>query len=473
MAVVVKIRKYPKYKKQSFCYHHCDMKQINDFIQTGIWRIRVKGLSKRKSVLIQTLRIAILSFRNFQKNQCILRASALTFYSLLSIVPVVAMAFGIAKGFGLDKRLEAEILTSMKSYEEVAQQVIGFSRAMLDNTKGGLVAGIGVILLFTSIIKLLGNIELAFNDIWGVKVGRNFGRKFSDYMSLMLICPLLWITSSSVSIFLISQVTAITEQIKILGFLSPLILGALRLIPVVVIGGLFSFMYSYMPNTKVKLTSALVAGAIAGVIYQVLQWGYIHFQVGAANYGAIYGSFAALPLFLMWLQLSWFVVLFGAEISFAHQNVETYEFEPDCQNVSQAFKKLVALRITQLCIERFKAAQNALSDIQIAEEIEIPIRLVRNLIYELVGAGVLVEIRTESQKSTAYHPGRPLESLTIQGVLDALDKKGITDFPITRTSEFDFLSEQVRKMHDLFINSQDNVLLKEISLNKNLRVPSQ
>ncbi len=361
----------------------------------------------------------------------------------------------------------------MKSYEEVAQQVIGFSRAMLDNTKGGLVAGIGVILLFTSIIKLLGNIELAFNDIWGVKVGRNFGRKFSDYMSLMLICPLLWITSSSVSIFVISQVTAITEQIKILGFLSPLILGALRLIPVVVIGGLFSFMYSYMPNTKVKLTSALVAGAIAGVIYQVLQWGYIHFQVGAANYGAIYGSFAALPLFLMWLQLSWFVVLFGAEISFAHQNVETYEFEPDCQNVSQAFKKLVALRITQLCIERFKAAQNALSDIQIAEEIEIPIRLVRNLIYELVGAGVLVEIRTESQKSTAYHPGRPLESLTIQGVLDALDKKGITDFPITRTSEFDFLSEQVRKMHDLFINSQDNVLLKEISLNKNLRVPSQ
>lgn len=448
------------------------MTQIKEFIQTGIWRIRVKGLSKRRSILIQTLRVAILSFRNFQKNQCILRASALTFYSLLSIVPVVAMAFGIAKGFGLDKRLEAEILSNMKSYEEVAEQIIGFSRAMLDNTKGGLVAGIGVILLFTSIVKLLGNIELAFNDIWGVKVGRNLGRKFADYLSLMLICPLLWITASSVSLFVISQVTAITEQIKILGFFSPLILGALRLLPIIVLGGLFSFMYSYMPNTQVKISSAVVAGVIASIIYQVLQWGYIHFQVGAANYGAIYGSFAALPLFLMWLQLSWFVVLFGAEISFAHQNVETYEFEPDCQNVSQSFKKLIALRITQLCIERFRLNQGALSDVQIAEEIEIPIRLVRNLIYELVGAGVLVEIRTENQKSTAYQPGRPLELLTIQGVLDALDKKGVTEFPVVPSPELELLSERVRKMQGLLLASEDNLPLDEIISNKTYKVSS-
>ncbi|HQP12356.1 MAG TPA: YihY/virulence factor BrkB family protein, partial [Candidatus Omnitrophota bacterium] len=329
------------------------IRHLIQFLKVDIWRIRMHKLSRTKSFWLKQLRIMLLAFRGFDEDKCQLRASALTYYSLLSIVPLVAMAFGIAKGFGIEKILEKQLYEKLAGQEEVVERIISFSQTLLETTKGGVIAGVGVAILFWTVIKVLGNIESSFNDIWGIRKSRTWGRKFSDYLSIMLICPLLLIMSSSITVLVTSQVKLVVEKISFLGVLSPAIFMILSLLPYCVIWVLFTYIYIFMPNTSVSFKSGLFGGMIAGTIYQIVQWIYINFQVGVAKYGAVYGSFAALPLFLVWLQMSWIIVLFGAEISFAEQNVETYELEPDCLKASHTYKRLLALRIVQLSVKRF------------------------------------------------------------------------------------------------------------------------
>jgi membrane protein len=205
------------------------------FLKTDIWRIRASKLPSRQSFWIRQLRIILLAIRGFDEDKCQLRASALTFYSLLSVVPVVAMAFGIAKGFGLDGRLEKLILEKMQGQEEVAKQIVDFAHSFLANTQGGVIAGIGIVVLFWTVIKVLGNIESSFNDIWGIKKARPLSRKFSDYSSVMMICPILFVMSSSVTVLITSQVTLIIEKLAFLGPVGSLIILSLRILPYAVI----------------------------------------------------------------------------------------------------------------------------------------------------------------------------------------------------------------------------------------------
>jgi membrane protein len=296
------------------------------FIRTDIWRIRLADLPFGKSFLIKQLRMIILAFRGYDEDRCLLRASSLTFYTLLSIVPVVAMFFGVAKGFGFERRLEKQLFERFPGQEEILGQVINFANSLLEQTRGGLIAGIGLLVLFWSVLKVLGHIEMAaLNDIWGIKENRSWGRKFSDYLSIMLISPVLVLMSGSATVFITTQVTQITQKVELLGVISPLISFLLKFSPYVLIWALFTILYIIMPNTKVNFKAGLLGGVVAGTLYQIAQWAYISFQISAAKYNAIYGSFAALPLFLMWLQISWWIVLFGAELSFANQNVHTYE----------------------------------------------------------------------------------------------------------------------------------------------------
>jgi len=306
------------------------------FFKTDIWRIRLRDLPRRKAFAIKQLRILFLTLHGFSYDKCPLRASALTFYSLLSIVPVAALAFGIAKGFGFAKRLETLLYEKLPGQEDVLTQVIAFANSLLENTKGGVIAGIGIAVLFWSLIKVLSHIESSFNAIWEIKKHRSIGRKISDYLSIALICPILVIMSSSVTVFITTQIKHITEKVALLGMFSPIIFFFLKLLPYGLIWILFTTIYIFMPNTRVNFSSGIIAGVFAGTLYQIVQWAYINFQVLVAKYNAIYGSFAALPLFLIWLQISWLIVLFGAEISFSYQNVHTHEFDPMARKITPA-----------------------------------------------------------------------------------------------------------------------------------------
>ena len=438
------------------------IKQLIDFLDRDIWRIHTKKLPRRSSFLIKQLRVILLAVREFRGNQCQLNASALTFYTLISIVPIAAMAFGVAKGFGFDQTLEKQLLDKFPGQQETMTQIIGFANNLLKNTQGGLVAGIGVLVLFWTVIKVLNSVEDSFNDIWGVNKGRAFGRKVSDYLSIMLICPFFLISSGGLTVFLASEIELIVQKLSFLGPLGGVILLSLHILPYVMLWALFTFIYIFMPNTKVSIVSGIIGGVIAGTIYQLVQVLYIQAQISAGSMNVIYGSFAAVPLFLLWLQVSWRIVLFGAEVSFAHQNVDTYEFEHDCLNVSIAFKRLLSLRIMTEAVKRFASGQPPLTARMVTDELDIPIRLVREILFELTEVKLLSEMRDAGGRESAYQPARDIHQLTVLSVPEAQDKKGTDQIPVLDDTELTKLLESLKSFDELVRRSPANRLLLDI-----------
>jgi membrane protein len=438
------------------------LSRVINFLKTDIWQIHLKNYPPSKSFLLRQLRIIVLAVRGFDEDKCKFRASALTFYSLLSVVPVIAMMFGIAKGFGLEKRVETELMQKMQAQKEVAEKIINFSNSLLENASGGFIAGIGVVFLFWTIIKVLSNIENSFNDIWGVKTPRRIGRKFSDYLSMILVCPFLLVMAGSATVLISTQVQVIIQKFSIFSALGPFILFLLKLLPYCTIWIMFTFVFIFMPNTKVKLKAGLLAGVVAGTIFQITQWIYINFQIGAAKYGAIYGSFAALPLFLLWLQVSWLVILFGAELSFAHQNVETYEFEQDYLAASYSFKKLLSLLITHLLVKNFCTGEQPWHVERISHTLEIPIRLVRQILFELAQSGILSEVRKDNGRDVAYQPAIDVAKITVKYVVEALEQQGSSAIPVKQTSELNKLSDCLSTFAGDIEKSPANILLKDL-----------
>jgi membrane protein len=436
--------------------------KILKFIKYDVWRIQLRNLSKTRSFFVRYLRIILLTFRGIDEDKCLLRASALTFYSLLSVVPIVAMAFGIAKGFGFEKLLEKQLIENFPGQREILEKIISFAYSLLASTRGGVVAGIGVAILFWTVIKVLGNIEISFNDIWGIKKKRSLGRRFTDYLSIMLICPVVFILSSSITVFLTAQVTFITQTIVLPGYLKEFLLFGLRALPYIMLWFVFSFIYIFIPNTKVNALSAILAGISAGTLYQFVQWAYINFQIGVSRFNAIYGSFAALPLFLVWLQLSWLILLLGAEIAFAHQNVHTYEFEPDCLKISYAFKKLISLGITNLLVKDFHEGKAPLTARQISNILDIPVRLTRQIIFELMECGLISEVREEDFKKTAYQPARDINFFTVKYVIDTIERHGTDNIPVAETEELSKLSACLKDFGAAIEKLPANVNLKDI-----------
>jgi membrane protein len=436
--------------------------KVIQFITTDIWHIESKNTSRSKFFFLRQLRVIILAFRGFNEDKLQLRASALTLYSLLAIVPVLAMVFAVAKGFGFDTLLQDQLITRFPGQQEVLVTAIGFAKNLLAKTRGGLIAGIGVIVLYWAVIKVLGHIEQSYNDIWKISKARSLWRKFSDYLTIMLICPILIILSSSATVFVKTQITMIVDKIALLGFFSPLIYISFKLIPYLLIWLLFTFTYLMMPNTKVRISSGLVAGIVAGTIYQVLQLVYINFQFLLSKYNAIYGSFAALPLFLLWLQASWLIVLFGAEIAFAHQNNEDFEFEQVTQKISFSLKKRLALQIMHLLVTNFAKAQKPVTVHQISAANEIPLRLVQTTLLDLVAAKIISETDSDTREESAFQPALDINLITIGYVIEALEHIGTDQLPIPHTRESDTITLAMKKFGDVIETHPDNQLLKDI-----------
>ena len=439
--------------------------KIIRFFEEDIWRIRLKDLPPVKVYPIRYLRVTVLAFRRFYDDQCSHKASALTYYSLLSVVPVLAMVFGIAKGFGLQKMIEKQVMEVAQKANwqaEFVDKLLSFSNSLLENAKGGLIAGVGVVLVFWTVISILGHIEESFNDIWEIRKARTLKRKFSDYLSIMILAPILLVISSSVAVLVATQIKVIVQKVSFLGVFAPVITFLLQLLPYVSIWTLLTGLYLLMPNTKVPLKSGILAGIATGTIFQIVQWIYIKFQIGVASYGAIYGSFAALPLFLGWLQLSWMIVLFGAEVAAAHEHYETYGLHPDYSRISLSSKKLSALRIFHLLVKKFSHGEKPLTVAQIAHTLEIPVRLVRSLLHELTGAGLVTETVSEKNNEVAFQPGRTIEDITVKYALDAYEQHGTESIPLSAPGEEEKILTHLRRISDLVEKSPENIALKEI-----------
>jgi len=426
-----------------------------------MWSIQEETLPRLKVLLLRLGRIMVLSIRGVFEDRCQLRASALTFYSVLSLVPVLAMIFGIAKGFGLQRFLERQLLENMESQSEVVLKIIAYANSLLEGTRGGLMVGAGVLFLVWTILNLLSNIEDAFNDIWGIKGARSIGKKLVDYIALTLIGPFLVIVSGTVRVMAEGYAKTLIDKIPFFDTIGVAIILPLKLLPFVVMWVLFTFMYRFMPNTNVNFRSALIGGIVAGTLYHLFQWAYIYFQIGVARYNAIYGSFAALPLFLLWLNWSWLIFLYGAEISFAHQNVKAFEFEKEWNGVSLSKRRLLALYIVHRIVKNFISGRPPEDDERLALVTKIPIRAVRELLAELVSAGVISVVKNP-KGGLGYQPSRDPETMTITSVLEALEEHGEGTIPLEESDEVKRLSEALKEFKELLRKSLHDLKFKDI-----------
>ncbi len=422
---------------------------LTHFIKEDIWMISDKNLNKSKQLAVNCLKVLLLSVQGFSKDLCQLRASALTLYSLLSIVPVIALLFGIAKGFGFEKKLEQQLLEDASNQDSMMIQLIDFSQNMLSSTKGGVVAGIGIVVLFWTVIKVIGNIEESFNHIWRIKNNRPLARKLSDYLSLMMLAPVLLIMSSSMTVFVKTQITWLVDVIHLPALGTQLVLYAMSFSPLVIMSLLFCFVFVFMPNQKINLRAGIIAGVVTGVLFQLVQWAYLSLQLGASSYNAIYGSFAALPLFLVWLQMAWVVVLLGCEISFYVQNFDSYKHNEKFSNLSLSLRKNITLQVCHSIVLRFSKGEKAADKEMIATELELPVSVVQKSLTALVDCQLVVELNVAENEQLIYQPARDINNLTVTAVIEALEASGRNTVP-------------GMKAYEQFSELDSFILLKEI-----------
>ncbi|MCK5830087.1 MAG: YihY/virulence factor BrkB family protein [Methylococcales bacterium] len=427
-------------------------KKVISFFKEDIWTKPDNHQSTFQQLGIKFLKVLLLSIQGFNKDVCQLRASALTLYSLLSIVPVIALLFGIAKGFGFEKKLEQQLLEQASDQDTMMLQLIEFSQNMLSSTKGGLVAGVGIIVLFWTVIKVIGNIEESFNYIWNIKKNRPLARKLSDYLSLMMLAPVLLIVSSSITVFIKTKITWLVEVIHLPEFGTKLMVYMMGFSPLIIMSLLFIFVFLFIPNQKISAKAGVVAGIVTGILFQMTQSAYLSLQIGVSSYNAIYGSFAALPLFLIWLQLVWMIVLFGCEISFFIHNFESYRHNKKFSNLSFFLKKNIAIQVSQLIVHRFIKEASPPNAELIANELILPLSIVQNTLSDLVEAHLIVELSVEEGEVDIYQPAMDVNNMTIGVVTRALESTGQNFVPGMKDDE------QFLRINNL----EDNYLVKEL-----------
>lgn len=399
-----------------------DMNKVKNMLEMDIWMIRAKDLSFLKRFFLSLFRILLLTGKLFFQNKCTFKASSLTFFTLFSFVPVAALVFGIAQGCGFSEILENKTREWLSVYPDAAEKLITFTDATLRQAKGGVIAGAGVLVLIWTTIKLLSNIENIMNDIWGIPKGRTFIRKITDYIAIVIICPFMLLTAGSGLVVATTRVGSMVKELPYAENIVPVFGLLTRGLPLISIWMVLTFIYMAIPNTKVKFRAALPAAFVTALAYILLQILYIYAQFMVVNYNTIYGSFAALPLLLLWLNLSWNLILAGAQMSFAIQNVSEYEMFPGDGTLSTAQRNAIALEFTLLVCRNFEKGGKPLTEDDISGICEVPIRSTRLILAQLVKAGILTEaLNTKNGKDRIFQLARPVEMLTPVKIISSLE----------------------------------------------------
>lgn len=434
-------------------------KSLYYFLTVGIWRISRDDVSPIRHFIYSVLKKLLLAIEFTTEKRITNSAAALTYSTLLAIVPILAVVFGIARGFGYNIYIEQWFRESFSSQPQVAETIIGFVNSYLIHTKSGFFLGIGLVFMLFTVIMLVSNIERTFNDIWQVKKPRSMFRTITDYSSLLLLVPIVIVITSGISIFF----ATVFKNIEDTMLLGPLAQFALQLMPYVIMSGVFIAMYVFMPNTKVSLTCAIAPGILAGVAMQGLQIFYIHSQIWVSSYNAIYGSFAALPLFMLWIQISWLICLFGAELCYASQNMETYAFRARTEDLSHRYKTLLSLIIASRICKQFAEGGKPFSALQLKLATGIPIRIVNDLLYEMTQAHIIIEIPGgDKSDDSLYQPAECITRLSVGTLIDRMEAYG------TWTLEIDIKQlsspgwKKIINERNNYLNSQREVMLKDL-----------
>ena len=332
--------------------------------------------------------------RSFRSDQCLLRASALTYTTALSIVPFLAVAFSISKGLGFQNTeyMQELLLRLSAGREQVVDHIIGY----INQTNVATLGSLGVGLLLFTVFTLLGTIEQSFNTIWGVQRQRSLGRKFSDYLSVTLVCPLLIIVATSFTASMKSS--SLVQYILSYSLFSTVYILFLKMMPFLLVSAALFFMYYFITNTRTGLGSTLAGAVIAGTLWQLSQQTFISYQIGVSKYNAIYGSFAQLPLFLLWLYISWIIVLFGAEVSFCLSHSGASKEENQLGEFNLQSKERLGLSVILLVVQRFLKGEEAYAPAEVAQRLEMPVKPVNRVLEALERLGYVATLSNNGRE---------------------------------------------------------------------------
>ncbi|MDE7387777.1 MAG: YihY/virulence factor BrkB family protein [Muribaculaceae bacterium] len=424
-----------------------------EYVTAGVWR------DQRNTLWVRLVKIVNLSARSFMRSDLQSIACGLTYRVMLAIVPALALLFAIARGFGFQNILTAQLFNYFPSQRRALETAMRFVDSYLEQASEGLFVGVGIVVLLWTLISLLGAVEDAFNLIWGVSRGRSLWRKITDYTAIFLILPILMICGSGLTVFMTATVR------DVLPFMSPVVSVLLDVSSVVLIWLFFTGAYMLVPNTKVKFRNAFPAGVMAGIAYQVLQALFLSGQLYVSKYNAIYGGFAFLPLLLIWMQLVSLFLLAGAVVCYSAQNISFYSFTSEVQSISNDYRRRVAVGVMAVIVQRYQAGQPPLTANALAADYSIPQRLLDMLLHDLEEVGLVNRVVTgPDDRTPAYQPSRDLSELTVGQVIDLLANRGTTDFIPEFDKRFAQIIESVDHIEEL-VRTSDPVKLTDIHLN--------
>ena len=386
-----------------------------------MWRISDEELPPVKRLLFAIIKTAYLAIRFFTTKRVMTQASALTYSTLLAIVPILAVVFAIARGFGYNKYIEVWFRDAFSSQPQVSEVIIGFVNSYLVHTKSGIFLGVGLVFMLYTVMMLVSNIEQTFNEIWQVKKKRSIFRTITDYLAMFFLFPILIVVSSGLSLFLATMARSLPDFM----LLGPAVRWLIDSSPYVLMSLMFIALYVFMPNTHVKVKNAIVPGILAGIAMQLVQFFYIHSQLWVTGYNAIYGSFAALPLFMLWVQISWTICLFGAELTYTSQNLDYYDYDASTDDISHRYQMMLSVLLMSRVCRRFADGRKAPTADELREETGIPIRIVNDLLYRLIEARLLIEISSDEKgEASQFVPAESLDNLSVGVLIDRLEAQG-------------------------------------------------
>jgi membrane protein len=425
-------------------------------------KVFAERLKRSVPFWIRQKRIFYLLYKGINRDNIYIKASALTFFTILSVIPMVALAFGIAKGFGLHDELRAQIIMQFHNQEQVMNWILDFANNTLEQTSGGWLAGIGVAFLFSTVGQLLRYVENTFNSIWKVGETRVWYRQVTDYLAVIILVPALFIASSSATVLATTRLNELLSSSDMLEGLKPVVSFLVKLIPFILLCTLATAAFLAMPNTRVKFRTALVAGLVAGIALQVLQIVYVESQMGLTRLGALYGSFAAIPLLMVWIQMSWVILLMGAQLSYYLQNITRYEFEFDVQTVSPKQKKRLSLLVMHSLIDDFVKGVKPRSPEEISLELSLPVRTVHDCLDILHESSIVTEVWNEELEKYVYQPATDINRMTLSFILEQIDSPGSQHKVVINNSDYRKIDAALTKFESLIATSETNVLLRDI-----------
>jgi membrane protein len=434
---------------------------ITHFIRYGMWRrttTEFDGFFQRLGYAI--IRTIVLVARGFTSKNLNDTAKSLTYSLIFAVVPILAMVMAVARGFDVVDVIERQLNASFLGETNMVPTIMAMVERYLDTAQGGVFIGIGILILLWAVYSFFQSVETAFNRIWNVRKSRSILRQFTTYISIVVLIPVLIVCSAGITIFVSSTMDTIVQNSAVDEFIDT---SGVTTLQFFICWLFFTGMYIAVPNTKVRFMSALIPGVIMGTLFQLLQMLSVYIIAMLGRTSIVYGAFATIPILMTWLQYTSLLILIGAEMSYAIQNNEEFEYEQDLNNMSRRYKDFIMLYLLSVIIKRFEADEAPLTAHQLAVRDRLPIRVVNQLLGRMVETGILREVYVEEEEERTFQPALDTHKITIGMVMNRIDAQGAEQFLQTPSEQMqafweDFL--RIRQSHQ----NWNEILINQIQL---------